>query len=134
MILKVDLSMESRMYAFPFSCVFGCSGFGAIVEMALKFDLSMENKMYRLPPENPPAPWVPGCEASCFILYPASSVVMKACYSLDFPYFRNLHPGFFVSLHSCRFDTVFSCCKIGFCHTLQTNKKSFENPRCPEFN
>ena len=27
-------------------------------------------------------------------LSPASSVVMRACYSLDFSYFRNLHPAF----------------------------------------
>ena len=57
----------------------------------------------------PPAPWVPGCEGTCFILYPASSVVMRACYSLVFSYFRNFHSAFSYPFIPAGFMMYFAC-------------------------
>ena len=57
MTLKVDLSMESKMYGFPqendrFHVVFGGGGFGGPAEITLKVDLNMESKMYGFAWEN----------------------------------------------------------------------------------
>ena len=42
-------------------------------------------------------------------LSPASSVVMRACYSLDFSYFRNLHPAFSYPFIPACFMMYFAC-------------------------
>ena len=58
------------------------------------------------------------------MLNPGSSVWMRSYCSLDFSYFRTLHPGFFVSLYFCMFDVVFCMLKsysllLGFCNMAQ---------------
>ena len=42
-------------------------------------------------------------------LSPASSVVMRACYSLDFSHFRNLHPAFSYPFIPACFMMYFAC-------------------------
>ena len=69
----------------------------------------LENREKFFIKQYPPNPWVPGCEGTCSILYPASSVVMRACYSLDFSYFRNLHPAFSYPFIPACFMMYFAC-------------------------
>ena len=57
MTLKVDLSMENKMYGFSqendrFHVSVGEGGFGGFAEMTLKVDLSMESKMHEFLQEN----------------------------------------------------------------------------------
>ena len=51
----------------------------------------------------------PGCEGFALDVSPGSSVVMKACYSLDFSYFRNLHPAFSYPFIPACFMMYFAC-------------------------
>ena len=58
------------------------------------------------------------------ILYPGSSVGVRSNCSLDFSYFRCLHPAFFVSLHSCTIDGALCMVEsysilFGYCNRAQ---------------
>ena len=61
--------------------------------------------------ENPPAPRRGATRLRRFrsILSPASSVVMRAYYSFDFSYFRNLHPAFSYPFIPACFMMYFAC-------------------------